>query len=78
MTKKQKDKSKPYIHDGYAILNYLGDIWGPQIFDDKAEARDYLRSFWNGRCEWNKFKVVRARCTTQKVVGARPEKFAVK
>lgn len=71
----RKKTPTPYQQNGFAIVNYVGDLWGPEIFASKDDARDHLSRFWDGKCDWRKFKLVRASTITKAMSGANLETF---
>ncbi|MCA0032699.1 hypothetical protein [Mesorhizobium sp. B263B2A] len=44
------DPRKPLSNsrDGWGILNPQGNLWTPEIFDTKEQARSYFVRFWTG------------------------------
>jgi len=35
-------ETQPYEHSGFVILNHVGTIWTPEVFDTPEEAQAYL------------------------------------
>lgn len=50
--------SNEHRRQGIVIINPYGGIWGPNVFESPAQARQHLENFWRGiPCDLTKFKL---------------------
>lgn len=53
-------ETQPYTHSGFVILNHVGTIWTPEVFDTPEEAQAYIDRSQreNPRMDLSKHKVI--------------------